>query len=447
MNALHRVRAWGELAMRYAARFSYFWRQRHALRSGFFNEHEAEFLPARLALQEAPGSAWLRWSGRTLMAMVVFALLWAIFGKVDIIVNATGRIIPSSRTKTVASIDVASVRALHVTEGQRVRAGDVLIELDSSASDAEHDKAANEVSQARLQVARSQAIARAVENMAAPILPGVAGLPAEAWQAASLQLQAHFDDFKAKLQRLDGEIVRYADALPLATRRAEDLKSLLEGNTVSHHAWMDAEQTRLDIAGRLMEVRNQRIALMAQTRKDALDAMTEGNKIIAAAQQDQKRAQAHSRLLKLTAPVDGTVQQLAIHTVGGVVPAAQPLMQIVPLENAVEVEATIDNKDIGFVREGQHASVKVEAFDYTKYGTIASSVRHVSQDAVQDEKRGPIYTAKIVLDQSSMVIEGKSMPLSAGLAVQVDIKTGTRRVIEYVLSPLIRHTGEALRER
>lgn len=324
---------------------------------------------------------------------------------------------------------------------------DVLIELDSSASDAERDKAADAVIQAQLQVARSQAMARAVEQMKPPTLPPISGLPVDAWQAASVQLQAHFEDFRAKLHRLDGEVARYAEALPLATRRAEDMKSLLEGHTVSHHAWMEAEQSRLDISGRLLDVRNQRTALMAQTRKEAWDTLTEGNKIIAAAQQDQRRAQAHSRLLKLTSPVDGTVQQLAVHTVGGVVPAAQPLMQIVPLDNAVEVEATIDNRDIGFVREGQPASVKVEAFDYTKYGTISSTVRHVSQDAVQDESRGPIYTARILLDRNAIDVEGKAMPLSAGLVVQVDIKTGTRRVIEYVLSPLVRHTGEAMRER
>ncbi|MCW5655723.1 HlyD family type I secretion periplasmic adaptor subunit [Hydrogenophaga sp.] len=447
MNLFPRFRAWMELVMKYVARFSYFWGQRHTLKTGFFNQDEAEFLPARLALQEAPASAGLRWSGRILMALVLVALLWAILGKVDIIVSATGRIIPSSRTKTIGSVDVASVRALHVTEGQRVKAGDVLIELDSSASDAENDKAAEAVTQARLQVARSQAMVHAVEQMRPPTLPPVPELSTEARQAAALQLRAHFEDFRARLERLEGEIARYSEAMPLATRRADDLKSLLEGNTVSHHAWLEAEQSRLDTAGRLLDARNQRAALIAQTRKDALDAMTEGNHIIAAARQDQRRAQAHSRLLKLTAPVDGTVQQLTVHTVGGVVPAAQPLMQIVPLDNAVEVEALVDNKDIGFVSEGQAAAVKVEAFDYTKYGTIASTVRHVSQDAVQDETRGPVYTARVVLDQSTIAIEGKSMPLSAGLSVQVDIKTGKRRVIEYVLSPVMRHTREALHER
>lgn len=447
MTFFHRLQALGDLLVRYASRFSYCWKHRHSLRSDFFNKDEAEFLPARLSLQETPDSASLRWSGRILMAMVIFTLAWATVGRMDIIVNASGRIIPSARTKTIGSIDVASVVALHVSEGQRVHAGDVLVELDSSASDAEHDKAAEAISQARLQVARSQAIARSVEHMASPRLPAVAGVSQDTWLAAHAQLQAQYEDFRAKLHRLDDEIVRYADALPLSTRRAEDFKALLEGNTVSYHAWLEAEQNRVDFVGRLMDAKNQRAALIAQTRKDALDAMTEGSKIIAAAQQDQRRAYAHSQLLKLTAPVDGTVQQLSVHTVGGVVPAAQPLMQIVPMEDAVEIEALIENKDIGFVRVGQSAEVKIDAFDYTKYGTIKSTVRHVSQDAVQDEKLGLVYTVNIVLEKNKMDVEEKQVPLSAGMSVQVDIKTGNRRVIEYVLSPLIRHQGEALRER
>jgi len=179
----------------------------------------------------------------------------------------------------------------------------------------------------------------------------------------------------------------------------------------------------------------------------AYDALTEGDRAAAASHQDAIRSAAHSRLLKLTAPVEGTVQQLTIHTVGGVVPAAQPLMQIVPKENRVEVEAFIENKDVGFVQEGQSAAVKIDAFDYTKYGTISGKVVHVSRDAIQDEKQGLIYSTKVALDKSSILVNGREMPLSAGMSVRVEIKTGDRRIIEYVLSPLIQHKRESLNER
>ena len=141
------------------------------------------------------------------------------------------------------------------------------------------------------------------------------------------------------------------------------------------------------------------------------------------------------------------MQQLTVHTVGGVVPAAQPLMLIVPKENQVEVEAFLENKDIGFVQEGQVAAVKIDAFDYTRYGTIPARVTHVSRDAIQDEKKGLIYSVKVMLDRPTITVEDKTIPLSAGMSVNVEIKTGDRRIIAYILSPLMQHQREALHER
>jgi len=447
MSTRHRLEAWKALIQRYREVFSHFWKLRHSMRTDFFNKQEAEFLPAGLSLQETPGSSTLRWTGRILMALVVFTLLWSIFGRIDIVVNATGKIIPSTRTKTIGSVDVASVRTLYVTEGQEVRAGDVLIELDSSSSDAEHDKAADAVAQAKLQVARSTAMIAAVERLQAPQLDAVPDVSNAEWEAAKRHLDGQYHDFYAKLTRLNGEVFRYSQALPMAAQRADDFKALLPDHTVSQHAWLEKEQARVDLAGQLQDAKNQRTALIAQTRKEAFDALTEGNKIMVAGEQDQRRAGEHSKLLKLTSPVDGTVQQLTVHTVGGVVPAAQPLMQIVPLENVVEVEAFLENKDVGFVQVDQNAEVKIDAFDYTKYGTINAKVKHVSQDAIQDDKKGLIYATKITLDKNSIFVDGKTLPLSAGMSVNVEIKTGTRRVIEYVLSPLVQHQREALHER
>jgi hemolysin D len=189
---------------------------------------------------------------------------------------------------------------------------------------------------------------------------------------------------------------------------------------------------------------------MTETKHTAYDQSTEGSRIAASSRQDALRSGSHSKLLQLTAPVDGTVQQLTVHTVGGVVPFAQPLMQIVPKESAVEVEASLENKDVGFVQEGQPAEVKIDTFEYTKYGTVPAVVTHVSRDAVQDdkdEKKGLLYTIKVMLNKSTMAVEGKAMPLTAGMSVNVEIKTGDRRIIEYVLSPLMEHQREALHER
>lgn len=447
MSVRHQWAAVRELWQRYANAFAYHWQHRAQLRTDFFNKQEAEFLPAALSLQESPVSSSLRWTARALMGLVVFALAWSVLGHVDIVVNAAGKVIPAERTKTIASVDTASVRALHVTEGQSVRAGDLLIELDSSGSDAEHDKAQDLLEQSLLQIARSQALLQSIRTGQAPVLKEVAAVGTEAWQAARSQLDGQYQDYRTKLARIEGEIARHAEALPLAERRASDFSVLWHDGAVSYHAWLEREQARVDLQGQLADAKNQRAAFVAQSRKEAHDALTEARKVLAASEQDRRRAGVRSRLLKLTAPIDGTVQQLVVHTVGGVVAAAQPLMQIVPRDAQTEVEAFVENKDVGFVHAGQSAQVKVDAFDYTRFGTVAAKVSHVSHDAIQDEKLGLLFAARVALDQPSLVIDGRPTPLVAGMSVNVEIKTGTRRVIEYVLSPLMQHQREALHER
>jgi hemolysin D len=356
-------------------------------------------------------------------------------------------VIPSGRTKTLASIDIASVKALHVVEGQAVKTGQVLVELDTSEFDAQRDKAQGDATMAYLQAERSRALIAAVDAMRPPQLAPIGDIPAEKLLAAQEQLDGQYRDFRAKLARIDGDIQRYGDALQLATRRAHDFEILARDHDVSTHAWLEKEQARVELEGQLTDARNQRTALIAETRRVANDALTEGNRLAAASRQDALRAAEHGRLLKLTAPVDGTVQQLTLHTLGGVVAAAQPLMQIVPKQDVVEVEAYLENKDIGFVRVGQEAAVKVDAFEYTKYGTVPGRLTHVSRDAIQDEKRGLIYAVTVTLDKASLPVDGRDMVLSAGMAVNVEIKTGERRIIEYVLSPLLKHQRESLNER
>ncbi|MBF0461658.1 MAG: HlyD family type I secretion periplasmic adaptor subunit [Magnetococcales bacterium] len=447
MSIRHRVAAYRALCKRYREVFSYFWRERENLGGGLFNEQEAAFLPAALALQEQPLSATARLTGRILMGLVCVALLWSVLGKMDIIVNATGKVIPSDRTKSIASVDVAVVRDLRVQEGQTVEEGELLLELDSTATDAERKKALDSTEEAALQMARSRAMIEAVNSLKPPKLPKIEGIRPDRWQVAAQHVQGQYQEFRTKLTRLDGEITRYTQALPLVTQRAHDYEVLARDHDVSTHAWLEKEQARIDLVGQLTEAKNQRAALIAQTRKEAQDALVESSKIGRASMQDAWRTGEHSDLLKLTAPIAGTVQQLAVHTVGGVVPAAQPLMLIVPTEQRVEVEAFLENKDIGFVLEGQKAEVKIDAFDYTKYGTMAAQVTHVSRDAIQDEKKGLIYSVKVALDKATLVVEDKVVAPSAGMSVNVEIKTGERRIIEYILSPLIQHQREALHER
>ena len=163
--------------------------------------------------------------------------------------------------------------------------------------------------------------------------------------------------------------------------------------------------------------------------------------------QDVTKAGQREDFQRLTTPIDGVVQQLAIHTVGGVVTPAQELLIVVPQDHPVEVEAQVENKDVGFVKAGQVVEIKVETFTFTLYGSIPGRVLSISDDAAPIEKVGLVYPTRVSMDRATIQVEGKQVYLSPGMAVTVEIKTGQRRVIEYLLSPLLKSVQESLRER
>jgi hemolysin D len=444
------MQAYGDLLRRYRETLSYAWKDRASHPSNLFNEQEAEFMPGALAIQEMPVSRTARLTAWILISTLLCLLVWSILGKMDIAVNAKGKVIPSSYTKTISSVEVAAVDALYVKEGDFVKAGQVLVDLDSVSSESEHDKATATFMDASLQAARCIAMIEAMDGGRRPVLPVPDGAEESLVRKARTQLDDQYADFEKKKLRIEGEIRRYELGLALAAKVAQDYRALVDSGDVSNHAWIDKEQAKTEKEGQLNDARNQRFALVAQTRKEAWDQLTEARKTIIANAQDARRAEGRSKLMRLRSPVDGTVQQLTLHTVGGVVPAAQPLMAVVPVDTLVEVEAMIENKDIGFVHVGQLAYVKIETFDYTRYGVIPGTVVQVSKDAIKDdsdEKRGMVYSVKVALDRATLKVDEATLPISAGMTATIEIKTGERRVISYMLSPLLQHQREALNER
>jgi hemolysin D len=292
---------------------------------------------------------------------------------------------------------------------------------------------------------------------------------------ARRMLAGQVGEHLARLARLDAErgqreasrqstleaVRKLEQTVPLARQRAADLKDLADRNFVSRHGYLEREQARIeqeaDLAtmrsrlnemdAGLLQSRRQRDQLVAEARRAALDGITAAQQRVAALEQEQRKAAARRDAQRLLAPVDGTVQQLAVHTVGGVVTAAQPLMMVVPSDTPLEIEALVENRDIGFVMPGQPAEVKVETFPYTRYGVLHGRVASVSSDAINDDKRGLVYSTRVRLDRKTIEIDGRTVPLSAGMSVSAEVKIGTRRVIDFVLSPLISRAGESLRER
>lgn len=467
--------ALADLCRRYARIFRHAWSRRKEMDSPDLHRHEAQFLPAALALRDTPVHPAPRTALWLIMAFALIALLWAVFGRVDVVATAVGKIIPNDRTKVIQPVETAVVKTIHVRDGQQVQPGQVLIELDATTAAADSERLRSESLTARLEAGRAQALLIALANGAAPQLKPLAGADAarmlteqsqaageyQEYQARRLQLEAEISRRRAELQATLDQVAKLEQTAPIARQRAQDYQRLVKENFISRHGYLEREQARIEqeqdlaasrskvteIRAALMEAQRQQNTLAAEIRSQLLDQLNLATQKAASLEQELVKAEQRNRLMTLTAPVAGTVQQLAVTTVGGVVTPAQPLMVIVPRENVLEVEAMLPNKDIGFVNAGQDAEIKIETFPYTKYGTLHGTITQVSSDAIQDEKRGLIYSTRVKLARDTLRVENKTVRLTPGMAVTVEIKTGTRRVIEYFLSPLMQATSESIRER
>ncbi|HCF9255143.1 TPA: HlyD family type I secretion periplasmic adaptor subunit [Pseudomonas aeruginosa] len=466
-----------DLLNRYRQAWRHSWRNRQAMDAPTRLSHEVQFLPAALALQEAPVHPAPRIIQWAIMAFAALTLLWACVGEIDVVATASGKIVPSGKSKVIQPSEVAVVKAIHVYDGQQVKAGDLLVELDTSMTSADVQRLGNDLLAAQVDSARAQALLDAIQHNAPPaslaqLIPQASSeqqLAAQRWlQGQYLELQSTLEQSAAAIEQRSAEIQAAQSSvaslqlsLPITRELAADYKRLLDKQFVAKHAYLEKQQSLLDqerelstqqsrvreLSAAKKAAQSQRSSVIAQTRRAMLDLQHESAQRAAALSQELKKAQQRDHLMHLRAPVDGTVQQLAIHTNGGVVTEAQPLMVIVPSDQPLEVEAVLENKDIGFVRPGQTVEIKVETFSFTKYGVVDGIVQSISSDAIEDERLGLVYSARIQLKKNTIQVSENLIALSPGMAVRAEVKTDKRKVIDYFLSPLKQYTAESLSER
>ena len=486
LNVGLKTQAFSELLRRYKTVFTEVWARRDELEPLKRTRYEYDFLPATLALQETPVHPAPKIFMRLILLFVFLLVAWSCFGKLDVVASATGKIVPDSRSKTIQPMETASVHAIHVSDGQVVKAGDNLIELDATVAQADIDRLQSEFQSAFLDTAMYNALLTAQEKESAllqkksvtlnldvknfpSIIPAnivdaeqrLASGQLEAYKTRASQLAAVISRHEAEIRSTQAIVEKYQQTLPIVQQREQDYQRLLDKKFVSHHDYLELKKSLIeqerDLASeteRLSEIAASRIEaereskqFYAETRRSWLDKLHEAEQRSSSLSQEFIKATSRGQFMHLTAPVDGTVQQLAVHTVGGVVTPAQPLMTIVPTNSPIEVEAYLSNQDIGFVHAGQKVEVKIETFSFTKYGTVKGDVISVSSDAIKDEKLGLVFATRVRLDRNTIFVDGNHLNLSPGMAVTVEIKTTQRRVIEYFLDPLKRHASESLKER
>ena len=436
---------------------------------------ELAFLPAALEVLETPASPAGRMVVWLILILSVAAVIWAYVGKIDTVVVTEGQIIPGGRVKQIQPLETGIIRAIHVKEGQRVKQGDLLVELDPTEA---------EVNLAQLQYQYYLALANETRLVAyndwlwhkeGKAFKAIKHLPEELINDQKQRLQSQKDLHQARLANLDSdkaaakanilaleaEREKSKALLPLIQERELALQQLLNKGITRTSEWLEVKQELIDIEyglraeeERLKEA-NIELMAIARQRTELIEGERElvlGERIETREQREQaelalRRAQRQEEQNRLISPVDGVISQMGIHTIGGVVQAAQILMLIVPENTPLEVEAMVLNKDIGFVEQAQSIIIKVESFPFTRYGYIEGKVVQISPDAVEDEKRGLIYRIRASMEKTTMQVEGRMVQLTPGMKVSAEVKTGQRRILSFFFDPILRGASEALRER
>ena len=428
---------------------------------------ENAFLPAAIELERTPASPLGRTTMLVIIALFVLAVVWASIGHVDIVAVAPGTVIASGKSKTIQPLETGQVAAIEVEEGQRVAQGQVLVQLDDTIALAELHRLDAALADAARDIQRFETLLHWVSS---------AGAVAESKPAVTdMQLRDTWNEHVARVDVLHREkdrliaekasaaaqTAKLAAILPIIERRSEDRRRLVDKQLLAENDYLETEQRRLETQHDLRSQRSHVTELDAtiaelearvevqtsQFMRHVADELEKARRQHKALNQERIKAQARLAATTVRSPIDGTVQQLAVHHRGAVVTPAQALMVMVPSGESLEVEAALENKDIGFVEVGQRVEVKVDAFPFTRYGLIEGRVVGLSSDAVVDERKGMVFTMRVELDQSGIEVKGDMVSLSPGMTVSVETMTGKRRLIEYVLSPLLRYRDESVRER
>ena len=435
---------------------------------------EYEFLPPALEIEETPPSPARRVLIWAIFAMVILTFLWSYFGKVDEVAVARGKVIPDGRVKVIQPMETGVIRAIHVEEGQRVKEGQMLIELDPTIKQADALSSAKALSiyttdrERLMQELNGEGRAISDQQSAASKmqkLKGIGALQAKLKEARESEYKAKEDALRLVTAQRESAL-RAAEAI--LTKLEKTFAILKEQETAYKDLYKHEYISKMDMLNKQMEFHSAEQEREAQKKlvSQAKDSLEEAKKNLEAIKKEREKgiltdivdreksisaiegevikAKKKYELERLCSPVDGTVHGLASYTVGGVVTPAQPVVTVVPEGTPLIIEAMALNKDIGFLKIGQEAEVKLDTFPFQKYGTVKGKVTAISPDAFEDEKLGPVYKIKVTIEKFKIYADDRYIPIAPGMSVSVEVKTNKRRIIEFFLSPIVKYAKESL---
>ncbi|MFO8740652.1 HlyD family type I secretion periplasmic adaptor subunit [Legionella pneumophila serogroup 1] len=362
----------------------------------------------------------------TSLLFFIVAIIWANYAILDEVTTGQGKVIPSSEVQVIQNLEGGIIQNIFVKEGQIVKKDQILMQIDNTRFMASYAEAEKKIDALEIEVIRLNAQISKTKPV----------FPEKFTKSYPRLVQDQLSLYESRMRELN----QLETALELAQKELNLTRPLLKGGSVSEVEVIRLERTVSEIKGNIEKFKSEELDKLNKARTE-LFALIEANK----ADKD--------RLTRTTvrSPVYGIVKQIKMKTIGGVVQPGSDLLEIVPLDDTLLIEAKIRPSDIGFIHPGQKAMVKITAYDFSIYGGLDGVVEHISADTIVDEqtdkKEESYYIVKVRTEKNYLGTEKKPLPIIPGMQATVDILTGQKSVLQYLLKPIIKAKQSALRER
>lgn len=428
-----------------------------------------EFKPLLSEIEESPVSPLGRFTFWTVVSLIMITLLWLFLAQIDIVVTGRGIVIPDGEAKTLQPLETGVVKRILVKEGDYVKKGDLLIEIDSSTTDVQLSSAVKNLEQSRMEAERLKAVGTDGEFIADEDDKAIQ----EEVRIQNILYNESIESIKNTLNAKAQEIIQVERQIDSALAQLRDYKSQLSSaedrqkrletvlDIIAYKDYQEARDRTITLResvnranaeinrleAQKNQIQNEIKHIRANFKIENLTAYAETSKRINELEAHKEQVEFSNINQKITAPCDGYIDKLMVHTLGGVVTPAQELIALTPSDTPILIKAIVLNKDVGFIKEGMPVSIKIDTYDFQKYGILSGRVKTVSQNSIEDEKLGAVYEIYITLENDTLMIDGKEQKISTGMTLNAEVEIGKRRIIEFFIYPLIKYLDEGISVR
>lgn len=424
-----------------------------------------EFKPVIIEIEDTPQNPLGRTILYIVLSLIIFTFLWLFLAKIDIVVSSQGKVIPNGEIKILKPLESGVVSKILVKEGDKVLKGDTLMSIDPSVTTVNLQTKENELNNLNMSIIRLKALGNE-SNLTNEELNLLSNSELNLFLNQKNSYDNSINQYKFSIEELNfniesskDEIIRLNNLLNKNKNRLNRLEKVKD--IISLKEYDELQKEVYDLTSKLNIAKNNKTAAINKLNatKEELEVFKQNSKgkfldelITKQKEANLIKAEINAYLFQskqqlIKSPVDGYVGKLLVNTESGVVNSGEALITIIPANEPLIIKATTLNKDIGFLKEGQKVAIKIDTFNFQKYGKLDGELIHIANDAIEDEKLGIVYEIKVKPLKTTLNIDGEIKNIEPGMSVIAEVKVGKRRVIELFIYPIIKYLDEGLSVR